>query len=165
MGQQPNIELTETDEPRSIPEPPPARRWRPTKPGLVTSPDQVPSGGRFGRAAPDGGWALRILSEAELPDDDHRLKPLLGGLMMARAAALGRAPVPQDLEAALTLCGYGFDAPPEVVERRERWLAAVPHEVRPGETAVADVDRVLIANSPEQIRWALGHKTAPPETE
>ena len=165
MGQQPNIELTEADKPRRVPEPPPARRWRPTKPGLVTSPDQVPTGGRFGMAAPDGGWALRILSEAELPDDDPRLKAVLGGLMVARAAASGRAPIPQDLEAALILCGYGFDASPEVVERRERWLAAVPHEVRPGETAVAGVDRALIAYRPDQIRWALGQKTASRETE
>ena len=165
MGQQPNIEITEGDKPRRVLEPPPARRWRPTKPGLVTSPDELPSGGRFGMAAPDGGWALRILSEAELPDDDPRLKAVLGGLMTARAAALGRAPIPEDLEAALALCGYGFDAPPEVIGRRERWLAAVPHEVRPGETAVAEVDRTLIVGKPEQIRWGLGHHVAPLATE
>ena len=165
MGQQPNIELSEEDKPRRVLEPPPARRWRPTKPGLVTSPDHLPSGGRFGMAAPDGGWALRILSEAELPDTDPRLKAVLGGLMTARAAGLGRAPVPEDLEAALVLCGYGFDAPPEVIERRERWLVAVSHEVRPGATAVAEIDEGLIINEPERIRWALGHQAAQPETE
>ena len=85
--------------------------------------------------------------------------------MTARAAALGRAPIPEDLNAALVLCGYGFDAPPEVIERRNRWLAAASHEVRPGETAVAEVDRTLIVGKPEQIRWALGHGAAQPKTE
>ena len=116
-------------------------------------------------AAPDGGWALRILSEAELPDPDPRLKGVLGGLMTFRAAALGRAPILEDLEAALVVCGYGFDAPPEVIDRRERWLAAVSHDVRPGETAVAEVDRALIVSKPEQIRWALGHQAAQLDTE
>jgi hypothetical protein len=160
MGQQPNIELTEADKPRRVPEPPSARRWRPTKPGLVMSPDQMPSGGFFGMAAPDGGWALRIIADADLPDEDPRLKAVLAGLMTARAALLGRAPIPQDLETALILCGYGFDAPPEVTERRQRWLAAVAHELRPGETAVAEVDRELIANRPDQIRWALGRNAS-----
>ena len=70
MGQQPNYEFTEKDKPREVLETPPARRWRPTKPGLITSPDQVPSGGRFGAAGPDAGFALRLLAEAELPEDD-----------------------------------------------------------------------------------------------
>jgi hypothetical protein len=40
------------------------------------------------------------------------------------------------------------------VERRKRWLAAAAHDKRPGATAVADVDRNLIVNKPEQIRYA-----------
>ena len=54
---------------------------------------------------------------------------------------------------ALFLCGYGEDAQPELIERREKWLAAVPHEQRPGEAAVADVDRELIVNNVGQIRY------------
>ena len=165
MGQQPNIELTDGDKPRRVLEPPPSRRWKPTKPGLVTSPDQLPSGGNFGRAAPDGGWALKILAGAKLPSSDRRLKGVLGGLMTARAAALGRAPISEDLEAALALCGYGFDASPDLIERRDRWLTAVSHEVRPGATAVADVDQELIGKKPEQIRWALNHGALQAETE
>ena len=155
MGQQPNYELTEEEKPREALEPPPARRWRPTKPGLITSPDQVPSGGRFGAAGPDAGFALRLLAEAELPDDDPNLRGVLQGLMTARAAALGRGPTLEDLEAGLTLCGYGFEAPEGVIERRERWKGAVPHEQRPGQSAVADVGRDLLAANPEQIRSAL----------
>ena len=155
MGQQPNYELTEEEKPREVLETQPARRWRPTKPGLITSPDQVPSGGRFGAAGPDAGFALRLLAEAELPEDDPNLRGVLQGLMIARAAALGRGPTPEDLEVGLTLCGYGFEASKSVTDRRDRWKAAVPYEQRPGRNAVADVDRDLLTSNLEQIRMAL----------
>lgn len=164
MGQQPNIEHSRANLPRTELAPPPPQRWRPEKPGLIVSPADLPQGGTFGTTGPDPGWALRLLSLATLPDDDPRLRGLLSGLMVARAAALGRGPTMEDLEAALVLCGYGFEASAEVMESRERWLAAVPHETRPGESAIAEVDRDLLEAKPEQIRWALGHggrKTAP----
>ena len=157
MGQQPNLEITEAQRPRSTLETPPARGWRPTKPGVITRPDEVPQGGSFGQAGPDAGWALRLLARAELPDEDPDLKAVLAALMTARAAALGRAPVMEDLEVALVLCGYGFEANQDVIERRERWKGAVPHETRPGQTAVAETDLELIVNKPEQVRWALSH--------
>jgi hypothetical protein len=75
--------------------------------------------------------------------------------MTARAAALGRAPIKEDLEVALVLCGYGFEASPDLVATRERWKAAVPHELRPGQSAVAEIDKELMVNKPEQVRWAL----------
>ena len=156
MGQQPNIELTEQDKPRLEPQTPPARSWRPTKPGLITSPDEVPTGGRFGAAGPDAGFALRLLAEAELPDDDSNLRGVLQGLMTARAAALGRGPTREDLDVGLALCGYGYEATQSVAERRERWKAAVPHEQRPGRSAVAEVDREMLEATPDEIRLALG---------
>jgi hypothetical protein len=130
---------------------------------VITSPDQVPRGGRFGAAGPDAGWALHLLSVSDLPDDDPNLRGVLAGLMTARAAALGRAPIKEDLEVALVLCGYGFEAIPELIAQRERWMAAVPHETRPGETAVSEMDRELMTNKPEQVRWALAHAERPPE--
>jgi hypothetical protein len=98
---------------------------------------------------------------SELPDDDPNLRGVLAGLMTARAAALGRAPIKEDLEVALVLCGYGFEAPPEAVATRERWKAAVSHEARPGQTAVAETDNELIVNKPEQVRWALTRAERP----
>ncbi len=157
MGQQPNLEISEAQRPSPTPETPPARSWRPTKPGVITRPEDVPQGGSFGQAGPDAGWALRLLAGAELPDEDPDLKAVLASLMTARAAASGRAPILEDLEVALVLCGYGFEAPDDVIERRERWKAAVPHETRPGHTAVAETDLELIVNKPEQVRWALSH--------
>lgn len=163
MGQQPNIELSESDRPRRLLEPPPATAWHPTKPGSITSPEDLPRGGWFGSAGPDAGWALHLISRAELTDSDPRLRKVLEGLVTARAAALGRAPVPEDIEAGLMLCGYGFEASPAIKARRERWLAAVAHEQRPGTLAVSEVDPDLIIRKPEQIRWALGHLQKPDE--
>lgn len=154
MAQQPNIELTEAEKPRPIPQPGPATSWRADKPGIPLTPGDVPRGSQFGHAGPDPGWALKLVGRAELPDDDPALRDVVTGLVLARAAASGRAPIPEDIEAALVLCGYGDDAPPEIVNRRERWLAAVAHDQRPGATAVAEVDRNLIVNKPEQIRYA-----------
>jgi hypothetical protein len=156
MGQQPNIEVTEAERPRKSLQPPPARRWNPSiKPGIPTSPEEVPSGGRFGQTTPDGGWGLRLVNAADLPDSDPDLKAVLAALTIARAGALGRAPVPEDLEVALLLAGYGFEASEEVIERRESWKAAVPHEGRPGQTAVGEVDRDVIVRTPNEIRGLM----------
>lgn len=156
MGQEPNIEITDGEKPRPVLQPPPAGRWRPSlRPGMITAPDQVPAGGRFGMIGPDAGYALRILSGASLPDPDPDLKAVLGALMVARAAAAGRAPVQEDLEVALILCGYGYEAPDEVVERRRRWVEAVHHDLRPGETVLAEVDRDLLLEKPDQVRRAV----------
>lgn len=152
MGQQPNIERA--DPPRRQLEPGPAVKWRSDKPGIPEGPGDVPKGGTFGMVGPDPGWATKLVRSAELPDDDPALEAVVIALVMARAAALGRAAVPEDIEAALMVCGYYDDAPPEILERRRRWLAAVPHDARPGQTAVAGVDRVLLTDKPERIRWA-----------
>jgi hypothetical protein len=96
-----------------------------------------------------------LVNAADLPNDDPDLKAVLAALTIARAGALGRAPVLEDLEAALVMCGYGYDAPEGVVESRERWMAAVPHEGRPGQTAVSEVDRELMVRKPGEIRELL----------
>lgn len=157
MAQQPNIELTPGDRPRRELEPAPAGRWSASaKPGVITSPDQMPRGGAFGTPGPDAGWALRIVREADIPDLSDDLRAVLVALMAARASAFGRAPIPQDLEAAMALCGIGGDSVPEWVrERTERWIAAVPHERSKGRTAVAEVDPDLLRQSPDRVRAAL----------
>lgn len=155
MGQQPQIRIAETAEPRPIPEPGPAKRWRANKPGIPDAPADWPEGGRFNTTGPDPGYALRLISLLGLPDEDSRLRKVVTGLMLARSAELGRAPVPEDLQVALMLCGYGEGLPEYLVKRRNRWLDAVPHEQRPGETAVFEIDRDLLALRPADIRDAL----------
>lgn len=164
MGQQPNRQIPETERPRQVLEPPPAGRWRPLKPGLITAPEQVPTGFGFGVMTPDAGYALRIVAGSDVPDTDPAMRQVLAALMTARAGLAGRAPVREDLEVALAICGLGYQAPDEVVARRERWREAVSHEIRPGETAVAEVDPDLLGSRPEQVRWALtrtGAETGP----
>ncbi|REK20631.1 MAG: hypothetical protein DWQ40_05195 [Actinobacteria bacterium] len=155
MGQQPNIELEESDLPRKTPEPAPARRWRPTKAGLITSPEQKPVGGAFGHIGPDHGWAQRVVDAVELPDPDPDLRDVVVGLTQARAASFGRAPVREDVEVALILCGYGDNPPPDRIERRALWLAAAPHDKRPGQTAVQDVNPEYLRMKPAELRYAL----------
>ena len=154
MAQQPNVESTEANRPRTSLEPGPAVKWRASKPGVPSGPADVPRGGRFGSAGPDPGWAQKLVANTKLPSDDPDLISIIVGLVQARAAAHGRAAIPEDIDAALVLCGYSEDASPELIERRERWLAAAPHDQRPGASAVAELDRDLIAAKPEQIRYA-----------
>lgn len=155
MAQQPNVEITEAERPRIKLEPGPAVKWRAEKPGMPVGPGEVSGGGYYGTTGPDPGWGLKILARATLPNDDEGLRLVVAGLMLARAASLGRAPVPEDIEVALALCGYGFDASPEVIERRDRWIAAAAHDGRPGATAVAEVDRSHLVLKPAVVVSAM----------
>lgn len=157
MAQQPNVEITDAERPRPTLQPGIAVKWRADKPGIPEGPDDVAGGGYYGTTGPDPGWGRKIVYNAHLPDDDPDLRKVLTGLVLARAAALGRGPVREDLDAALILCGYDDDAPAAVVERRERWLGAVPHEQRPGATAVAEVDQATLVMKPDRLRYALKH--------
>lgn len=158
MAQQPNIEITEEERPREVLDTAPARPWSPDiKPGVITRPADMPRGGAFGTPGPDTGWALRIIRTLE-PQDDSALEAILAALMAARAAALGRAPIPQDLAVAKLFAGLGDAAPNFLSERRERWLAAVPHERAKGRTAVAEVDPDLLIEHPDRIRFALNKR-------
>jgi hypothetical protein len=157
MAQQPNVHFTDSDRPRRSLQPPAARSWRAGKPGIPDSPEDPDRFGPYAAIGPDPGWAVKLVRRAVLPQDDG-IEEVVTGLVMARAAALGRASVPNDIEAALTLLGYGWDAPTEVTEARRRWLGAVPHESRPGESAVGGVDKLLLVESPERIKWAFRHR-------
>lgn len=106
MGQQPNIPLGIEDLPRPTPHPPAPRRWRPNRPGDLGAPGEVPSGDGFGTPGPDTGYALRLLRGRDLPGGmEHRVDvtAAVAAVMGARAAALGRAPVAADAEAAIAL--------------------------------------------------------------
>jgi hypothetical protein len=157
VAQQPNVEITDAERPRPTPQPGVAVKWRADKPGIPTGPTAIPGGGYYGTTGPDPGWGMRLVNNADLPDDDPDVRKVLSGLVMARAAALGRAPVKEDLEAALILCGYDEDTPAVVVARRKRWLDASPHEQRPGAAAVAEVDKETLVMTPERLRYAIRH--------
>lgn len=112
MGQQPNIPITLGDLPRATPKPAAPRRWRPHRPGEITSPDDMPWGGLFGTPGPDTGYALRLLSERELPGgSEHRddVTAAILAIVSARGSALGRAPVGPDIDVAIDLLGLDDD--------------------------------------------------------
>lgn len=157
MAQQPNVEITEAERPRPIPHPGVAVKWRADKPGIPDGPTGTPGGGYYGTTGPDPGWGHKIVNGALLPDDDPDLRKVLTGLVLARAAALGRAPVREDLDVALILCGYDEEAPASWIERRERWLEASPHEQRPGATAVAELDKGQLILKPDRLRYVIRH--------
>ncbi len=153
MAQQPNIELRPADKPRGVLRPGPARRWRPSlRPGMITSPEQMPSGEGFGTPGPDTGWALKLIDRADIPESSLALDKLLTALMSARAASFGRAPTHEDLEVALTLCGLGEALPEHLADRRERWVTAVSHEKPPGRQALSEVGLELLRSSPAAVR-------------
>ena len=108
MGQQPNIPITIADLPRATPKPDAPRRWRPHRPGEITSPADMPWGGLYGTPGPDTGYALRLLRGRELPGgDEHRadVEAAILALVAARGSALGRAPVGGDIDLAIELLG------------------------------------------------------------
>ena len=110
MGQQPNIPITLADLPRATPKPAAPGRWRPHRPGEITSPDLMPWGGLFGTPGPDTGYALRLLRDRALPGgDEHRadVEAAILAIVSARGSALGRAPVPQDIDLVIDLLGLG----------------------------------------------------------
>jgi hypothetical protein len=157
MAQQPNVEITDGERPRLIPQPGVAVKWRADKPGMPDGPSETPGGGYYGTTGPDPGWGIKIVNNAELPDDDPNVRRVLIGLVLARAAVLGRAPIREDLDVALILSGYDENPPQSLIERRMRWLDASPHEQRPGASAVAEVDKSQLILKPDRLRYAIRH--------
>ncbi len=160
MGQQPNIELEIEELPRPIPEPGPARAWRPGRPGEIQRPEDVPHGGLFGTPGPDAGFAFTLLERVELPlaEHEHRAdtEAALGAIMIARSSHEGRAPATGDLEAARALTGLDERLPDDTrasmaTYRKERFagFAHDPERVKaweatlPGSLLYADVGEIL----------------------
>jgi hypothetical protein len=137
MGQQPNIELEIADLPRPRPAPDPARPWRPSRPGELGGPADVPWGGAFGTTGPDTGYALRLIRRRELPlapgEHRHNAEAALVALAGARASHFGRAPTTGDVDVAMMILGYAPDGVPrelldELATLRRTWLANLGHD-------------------------------------
>jgi len=162
MGQQPNISIDEADRPQNGTDRAPEPRWSPDRPGEITSPSDVPKSRAFGHPGPDTGWALHLIRRA---DFDRGARPkalehLLVALVGARASANGRAPVPQDLNVALSIVGLrGDDLDPATLDylavRRTDWLDAIAHESPRGAAALSDIPTQLLMDTPVRIRARL----------
>ena len=161
MGRQPNIELRASELPAAELERAAERRWTPARPGEITSPADMPSGGSFGRPGPDAGWGLRMIRAASF-DRGRRpreLEKLLCALVGARASHARRGPTRQDVEAALSLAGLHEDQqerlPEGLAKRREGWLDASAHDPWPGRTALASIPVDLLTDDPARVRARL----------
>jgi len=154
MGQQPNVELTAAHLPRAVPEPDAARRWRPTRPGMITSPDQMRAGGSFGTPGPDMGYALVIIGQFGDGLSEAQRK-VVAALMAARASRLGRAPVREDLEVARLIAGIGEGLPANFVERGEAWVVTAEHERVPGRRAVTEAEPELLVLPAGEVRRSI----------
>lgn len=161
MGQQPNIELEISDLPRPVPHPAPARRWRPQRPGDLSSPDDVPTGEAFGRIGPDTGYARRLVRTRQLTIDareqKHNAEAAVAAVAGARAARRGRAPTIEDVALSAIVLGYDPEGLPgdlvaELADYRIPLVAGLAHAARKSLALVAQIpDDVLLA-SPEDVR-------------
>ena len=126
------------------------------RPGMITAPSQKPEGGLFGTPGPDTGYAMRILRKVD-GDIDDNVAAVLVSLMSARAAALGRAPIQEDLEVAKLLAGMHERLPSALADRMKRWTEAVSHErwSNRGRLAVAEVPSEQLVMKPDELRGYL----------
>ena len=167
MGQQPNIELDGSDLPRPTAERAPERRWAQSRPGEITSPEEMPDRAAFGRPGPDAGWALRLLRSAtyDRATAGPHGEAVLRALVTARASHFGRAPTRADVDVALTLTGLKADGlEDEVVgvlaRHRDAWLAAAAHEWSKGTAAVEAVPLDVLTETPIHLRTRLNGNPA-----
>jgi hypothetical protein len=135
VGQQPNIELEESDLPRPRRKPDPARGWVPGRPGELGGPADMRSGAGFGRTGPDPGYALSLIAarQPDLAEGEHRadVDAALAALVSARASLYGRAPTGKDVDLAVVLVGLDSGVPEslraELAGKRREWFAAAGH--------------------------------------
>jgi hypothetical protein len=161
MGQQPNIELEISDLPRPRPAPSPARRWRPQRPGELTTPDEVPWGGAFGTTGPDTGYALRLVRGRNLvlapSENRHNAEVGIVALAGARASYFGRAPIARDVDVAIMILGLTAEGIPSAMleslaRDRVKWLAGLGHDPAKARALVASVPIENLAAPLEDLR-------------
>jgi hypothetical protein len=164
MGQQPNIELEISDLPRPTPTTAAPRRWKPSRPGELGSPEEVPWGGAFGTAGPDTGYALKLVAALPIPlkngERRHNVEAALVAIAGARASAEGRAPTDEDLDVAMLLLGFDVEGLPEdlvtgLETDRVEWLANLGHDNAKARALVTSISRDVLASSPDAIRQRM----------
>lgn len=171
MGQQPQFEFELQDRPRRVAEPAPPRRWRAARPGDLQRPEDVPSAPGFGNPGPDSGYALKLISMADLPlEPDERRREVettLMHLMVARAAAHGKAPSKADLQFATMLLGL---APEDLVPAaanaklaaiRRYWAPRVGHSRGAARDLVGRLSPELLALDLDEVRHRLALGESP----
>jgi len=157
MGQQPNIEPRPSAAPRTKLGPAAARSWRPGRPGELNAPVNVPSGGLFGVAGPDAGYALKLAGERSFAlqpgEHHHDVVAAIAAIACARAAKVGRAPTADDVSIAMTILGLDPAVPAGagLLENRPAWIANVGHDSAKLGGIVADIPEDILAMEPGRV--------------
>ena len=161
MGQQPNIELEISDLPRPVATTGPPRRWIPSRPGELGSPEDVPWGGPFGTTGPDGGYALSLVATRTLElgraEHRHNVEAAVIAVAGARASHFGRAPTDDDIDIALLLFGLDpAELPSGLVEElaasRVVWFATIGHDDAKARALVSSIAVETLAAPPGETR-------------
>lgn len=163
MGQQPNIELDLDDLPRPSHEPGAPVGWKPTRPGEITSPAQMPVGGVFGNPSPDTGWVKKLVAGVEFDRTAANAAEVVATIASVRASTFGRGPVPADVEAALIVLGLrdeGLDQATrdKLAELREEWFRAASHETVRGRSVLDVFEREFLHQSLDEIRAGVAEQ-------
>lgn len=167
MGQQPNIELELSDLPRPTTKVGVSRRWTPTRPGDITTPEQMPTGPGFGRPGPDTGYVLKLIDNADfsIADDEnhHNVEYALALIAGARASRYMRGPTLEDVEVALTIAGFRADDTGAMVEVRKAAFANVSHDNARARALVDAIPEPVLLETPAQIaaRMQTGERFLP----
>lgn len=134
----------------SAPRVPPV--WEPGHPARSAELDgPQPWGNRLGTPGPDTGYVLKLVArcidELKLAPGEQRddVASGLAAVAAKRAASYGRAPMRHDLDAAVTIWGFGSSAvDPELAELRRRAFEGIadPHHY--------DARRAMVDMVPER---------------
>lgn len=110
---------------------PPARAWRPDRPGDLAA--RQPSGATLGNPGPDQGYGLllakRFRDRLEVSEHESVADVEAGclGVGLRRASLFGRAPVIHDFTVAYTIWGFLGGAPGELVDHRRPLFEEAAH--------------------------------------
>jgi hypothetical protein len=138
---------------------PPARSWRPDRPGDLRS--RQPAGASLGYQGPDQGYALglaqRLVDRLRLSEGEQVEDVLAGAVAVGlkRASLYGRAPVIHDLTLALTIWGFLGDeeTPPGLIGYRRSLFEGAGHRYA-DQRAIADAVSEEVLRLPlSEIQW------------
>lgn len=156
MTQPEYVPLQPADKVRPTETLPPARSWRPERPGDLAGPDR-PSGGLFGTPGPDSGYGLKLASDVAaslaLSAGEHRsdVEAALFAVGSKRAALFGRAPVRADFATAATILGFWVGAPADLVAWRRVLVAGAGHSYADARMVAAAVPESTLRLRPESL--------------
>jgi hypothetical protein len=131
--------------------------WRPVRPGDFAA--GFERGDRLGSPGPDQGYmyvlARRFTGQLQLAADEREADAMAGCIAVAlkRASLFGRAPVMPDLTAAFTVWGFLGDAPPDMIDYRQKLFAEIanPHHYAELRRVVDMVPEQVLRMTPERI--------------